>query len=119
MDIKTKKPAAPSGYFKRDIARLYDFCRKILQDVKHALNNIEDKQIKSVSVSKLTTGELEISGAKIILSDGAEPLKIVAPEGDQCVIIIDKQLNITCNELRANAITAGTYNNLPAPEQEV
>ena len=110
MNSNMRTPPPRTGYFKGDIAKIYDWCLTLKKQLTALMSRIEDNQIVSLSPSKLK-GELNFDnitmpdGVKISVENGkliitaSNNFKIQNSAGTQYIEFSGDNLNIKGNIL--------------------
>ena len=108
MNVNMRTPPQRTGYFKGDIAKIYDWCLTLKKQLSAMMSKIEDNQIVSVAPSKLK-GELNFDnitmpdGVKISVDNGkltisaSNNFRIQNSTGTQYIEFFNDSLNIKGN----------------------
>ena len=121
MNLTAKAPPNPSGFYKRDILRLYEWADLLLAQLKAALSVVESDDITSVKGGKIDISESGISGTGVEITDDSltvsidgEPVFCVSPKGiiisnrdqSEYIKLTNDSLEINVRSIKCDELTA-------------
>lgn len=126
MNIQSKKLSLPTGHFKTDIYRIYQWAQDLQNELNYLLKSISSDDIKSLSADKIdfNSGDILTSNIKIssdsisvtnnnitIFSVTPESFLLQSPDGSNYIKLEDncisaKLSSIDCSDISCTSLTA-------------
>ena len=121
MNLTVKTPPRMSGYFKRDIPRLYEWSNHLLAQLKSTLSVVNSDDILSVKGDKIDISENGIKGSAVEITDNSlsvtvdgnavfrtdpEGLYICNSDESEYIRLENDTISIKVSEIECDTLTA-------------